>query len=90
MRHVLEYCPEIKMILGMKLDNDKPATIQKIEKDAKVAATKPETLESMPNETLTPAAASAIPIAEHDDSPKLESQAISLTGDSNTVGSKPT
>ncbi|TVY31337.1 hypothetical protein LSUB1_G008966, partial [Lachnellula subtilissima] len=22
--HVMEYCPEVKMILGMKLDNDKP------------------------------------------------------------------
>jgi hypothetical protein len=22
--HVLEYCPEVKIILGMKLDNDKP------------------------------------------------------------------
>ena len=24
MNHVMEYCPEVKMILGMKLDNDKP------------------------------------------------------------------
>ena len=30
-KHILEYCPEVKMILGMKLDNDKPASIQKIE-----------------------------------------------------------
>ncbi|KAL5320436.1 hypothetical protein ACEPPN_011240 [Leptodophora sp. 'Broadleaf-Isolate-01'] len=25
--HIMEYCPEVKMILGMKLDNDKPAGI---------------------------------------------------------------
>ena len=25
--HVLEYCPEVKIILGMKLDNDKPKGI---------------------------------------------------------------
>jgi hypothetical protein len=25
--HVMSYCPEVKMILGMKLDNDKPKGI---------------------------------------------------------------
>ncbi|KAG4425882.1 hypothetical protein IFR04_001089 [Cadophora malorum] len=25
--HIMEYCPEVKIILGMKLDNDKPAGI---------------------------------------------------------------
>lgn len=25
--HIMEYCPEVKIILGMKLDNDKPKSI---------------------------------------------------------------
>jgi len=29
--HVLEYCPEVKMILGMKLDGDKPGSVAKID-----------------------------------------------------------
>ncbi|EHL02693.1 hypothetical protein M7I_1208 [Glarea lozoyensis 74030] len=28
--HILKYCPEVKIILGMKLDNDKPQAIQEI------------------------------------------------------------
>ncbi|CAG8979951.1 hypothetical protein HYALB_00012965 [Hymenoscyphus albidus] len=35
--HVLKYCPEVKMILGMKLDNDKPKTIQDEEAKEKSA-----------------------------------------------------
>ncbi|KAH8603024.1 hypothetical protein B0O99DRAFT_604909 [Bisporella sp. PMI_857] len=29
--HIFEYCPEVKMILGMKLDNDKPKSVAKID-----------------------------------------------------------
>lgn len=29
--HIMKYCPEVKMILGMKLDNDKPEAIKNME-----------------------------------------------------------
>ena len=38
MDHVLKYCPEVKMILGMKLDNDKPKAIKDVEQSQKEAA----------------------------------------------------
>lgn len=76
------------MILGMKLDNDKPATIQKIEQDAKLAAAKPTSPIITPKENSIPAPAPAAPaplvnVVEKADaeSLKLESQTISLTGD---------
>jgi len=31
----MSYCPEVKMILGMKLDNDKPKAVQAIKTDDK-------------------------------------------------------
>ena len=33
--HVLEYCPEVKMILDMRLSGDKPASVQKAEEAAR-------------------------------------------------------
>jgi len=76
------------MILGMKLDNDKPATIQKIEKEAKVAATRSDSKQPPPKKIAAPSAASSIPDADPNDSAKLESQAISLTGADNTAAIK--
>jgi hypothetical protein len=35
--HVLEYCPEVKMILGMRLAGDKPKSVQKVEQEGSVA-----------------------------------------------------
>jgi len=30
-QHILEYCPEVKIILGMRLDGDKPKSVTKLE-----------------------------------------------------------
>jgi hypothetical protein len=30
-QHILEYCPEVKIILGMRLDGDKPQSVTKLE-----------------------------------------------------------
>jgi hypothetical protein len=72
------------MILGMKLDNDKPATIQRIEQDAKLTGAKPSSPIIAPKENSIPAPAPApiVNVAEKADAepPKLESQTISLTG----------
>ncbi|KAF4621914.1 hypothetical protein G7Y89_g14432 [Cudoniella acicularis] len=35
--HVMQYCPEVKMILGMKLDNDKPKAIKEAEEKENTA-----------------------------------------------------
>lgn len=29
--HVLEYCPEVKMVLGMRLAGDKPKSVEKVD-----------------------------------------------------------
>ena len=34
--HIFEYCPEVKMILGMKLDSDKPESVAKIDGDTRI------------------------------------------------------
>lgn len=33
--HVLSYCPEVKMVLGMKLAGDKPESVKKVEETVK-------------------------------------------------------
>lgn len=81
------------MILGMKLDNDKPDTIKQLEHDAKVAAqaAKPKpTVTAVKSEAVPQAAppAPAIPNvheAEKVDPTKIVSHKITLTGDGESL-----